>query len=206
MTRNIFTSVILLALISLVVGSGTFAYFSDIETSTGNMFTAGTFDIEIDGQSLPFHAWNVKPGWSEYQLHGVRNVGSVAGEVYITAENFAEPTGYWAEPDEPESSAEVSAEDFAKILFMKIYADVNHDHEFEENEIIYNGPVYGMETERFSIDPSEYICLNFTAYLPPDLDDPTTTENEDDNLYQADDVVFDIVFHGTTEITITPKP
>jgi len=205
MTRNIFTSAILLALLSLLVGSGTFAYFSDVEASTGNMITAGTFDLELSGQSLPFQVWEyVMPGWSESQTHGVRNIGSIAGEVYITAENFAEPTGNWAEPDEPESSVEVSAEDFAKILFMKIYADIDKDHDFEEDEVIYDGPVYGMETERFGIDPGEYICLKFLAYLSIDLDDPATAENEDDNLYQADGVVFDIVFHGTTEITITP--
>ena len=203
-TNTMMLSMIAILMASTLAGAGTFAYFSDMETSIGNMFTAGTFDIETDGQSLPFHDLNIIPGWSYYELHGVRNIGSVAGEVYITAENFAEPTDYWAEPDEPESSVEVSAEDFAKILFMKIYADVDNDQMFEEDEIIYDGPVYGMVTERFGIDPGEYICLKFIAYLPADLDDPATSENEDDNLYQADGVVFDIVFRGTTEITITP--
>ena len=201
---TLMASVMLAVLASAALGAGTFAYFSDTETSTGNTFTSGTFGIKlIPGNSLPFTAWNIMPGWSETQLHGVQNIGSVDGEVYITAENFAEPTGYWAEPPEPESSIEMSAEAFAKILFMKIYADLDGDHLYEEHEIIYDGPVYGMKTQRFGIDSGEYISCKFEAYLPTDLDDPLTVGvNEDDNLYQADGVVFDIVFYGTTEITI----
>lgn len=188
---------------SMLAGAGTLAYFSDIETSIGNTFTAGIFGIEIEGESLPFKAWNIMPGWSDDELHGVRNIGSIAGEVCITAENFVEPTGYWEEP-EPDDT-EMSAEDFAKILFMRIYADIDKDHDYEHEEIIYDGPLYGMETDRFGIDPGEYICCKFVAYLPTDLDDPLTTGvNEDDNLYQADGVECDIVFYADTEITINP--
>ena len=199
-------SITLVVLASAMFGVGTLAYFIDVEESLGNTIIDGTFDIIINGNSLPFKAWNIMPGWSEFELHGVQNIGSVSGKVYITAENFVDSGtcygGTYAEPQEPEQSTEVSPENFAMILFMRIYADENHDHIYESGEIIYDGPVYGMETALFDLDPTEYTECKFVAYLPTDLDDPTTVANEDDNLYQADGVAFDIVFHGTTKITI----
>ena len=144
------------------------------------------------------------PGWSDIEIHGVQNIGSIPGEIHITAENFVDPGthygGYYGEPDEPESGTEISPEDFAKILYIKVEANLDSDDTYET--LLYNGPFYGMETDLFGIDPGEYISCKFTAYLPPDLDDPNTGENEDDNLYQADGVSCDIVFYGTTEITI----
>ena len=41
-------SIAVLLVTGLVVG-GTLAYFSDTETSTGNLFTAGTIDLEVNG-------------------------------------------------------------------------------------------------------------------------------------------------------------
>jgi len=32
-----------------LIGAGTWAYFSDVETSTGNVFTAGTLDLKLTG-------------------------------------------------------------------------------------------------------------------------------------------------------------
>jgi len=204
MKKQILFSILAVGIATIFLGAGTISYFSDTETSLGNTLTDGTFDLEIDGNSLPFKAWNIMPGWKHSETHGVENIGSLSGEVNITAKNFTDPGtyygGYYAEPDEPEPSIEVSPEDFAKILYMKIEADLDGDHTYET--LIYNGPVYGMESDLFSIDPGEYIECKFTAYLPIDLDDPMTPENEDDNLYQADGVAFDIVFYGTTNITI----
>lgn len=202
--KKILLKVMTIGIAAAMLGTGAYAYFNDTEISTGNTLTAGTFDIGIYGESLPFKAWNIMPGWSDFEKHGVENIGSLSGEVKIIANNFTDPGlyygGYYAEPDEPEPSIEVSPEDFAKILYMKIEADLDGDHTYET--LIYNGPVYGMESDTFSIDPGEYIECKFTAYLPTDLDDPLTPENEDDNLYQADGVAFDIVFYGTTDITI----
>ena len=67
--KKVLASTLIIVLVSMISGAVTFTYFRDVETSVGNIFTAGTFDIEISGQSLPFHAWNVLPGWSYYELH-----------------------------------------------------------------------------------------------------------------------------------------
>lgn len=189
---------------SLLAGAGSLAYFSDIKTSTGNTFIAGMFGLELvpNGDTLPFIATNIEPGWDRVEEHGVRNIGTLDGEVCITAENFVEPGDDYPELPEPNPDMEMSAEAFAKILYMRIYVDTDQDTLYEDDEEIYDGPVYGMVTDSFNIKAGETIRCKFLAYLLTDLDDPSTPENEDDNLYQADGVACDIVFHGTTEITI----
>lgn len=199
----------LAALLAMGLMGSSFAYFSDIETSTGNTFTAGTWDIEVNGHSLPFRVANILPGWSGTQDAVVHNLGTESGQVYITADNFLDPSTYWgpgyAEPLEPEPSIGVTPEEFAKILRMKIYA--SEDTLYQEDEVIYDGPAHGLATDPFPIGGGQYRYLWFVAYLPGDLYQETNGVeiiDVDDNLYQADGVAFDIVFHGTTEITIGP--
>ena len=208
--KTALTGILTIALVSVLVGAGTFAFYADTETSTGNTFAAGTFDIELNSvNSLPFAARNIAPGWNHIETHGVTNVGSLAGEIYLTAENFGNPGafygGSYAEPPEPEPSIDVAYEDFAKVLYMLVEVDLINDWPGYKNfeTEIYDGPLYGMETAHFPIGPEgDYIECQFTAYLPENLNDPLTVGDEDDNLYQADGVSADITFRGTTEITI----
>lgn len=201
---------------TVLVSAGTFAYFSDTEQSTGNTFTAGTFDLQLStGGSLPFDGSpqvNIAPGWSRSLEQGIKNIGSLLGEVWITAEDFQEPIGLYAEPTEPESSIEVGPKDFADIVYLKVYAST--DLTYTEDEVIYHGSLRDLNTSRFSINPGQTIMCKFYAYLPTDLDDedniyedtsggiPAIANNEDDNAYQADGVKCTIAFHGTTEITL----
>jgi len=197
--RKFLLSALAILLAMGLMGSA-FAYFSDTETSTGNTFTAGTWDIELYGKSLPVMARNMVCGESESETHMVHNVGSLSGKVWFTAGDFADPVGTYSEPNEPEPSTNVSPEAFAKVLYLKIEADLDQNWSFET--VVYDGPVFGMESDSFIIDPDEWIECQFTIYLPADLDDPLTTGNEDDNLYQADGVMFTIFWNGDTDIAI----
>ena len=47
MNKKILASWIIIAIVSMLLGAGTVAYFSDVETSSGNTFTAGTLDLQI---------------------------------------------------------------------------------------------------------------------------------------------------------------
>ena len=54
-----------LVLVIGLVGAGTYAYFSDTESSTGNTLTAGTLDLNIDGGDIAvttFDVSDVAPG------------------------------------------------------------------------------------------------------------------------------------------------
>jgi len=48
--KTIVTSLAMIVFVGAVVASGTGAFFSDTETSTGNVFTAGAIDLTVDSQ------------------------------------------------------------------------------------------------------------------------------------------------------------
>jgi len=63
-------------------GIGTWAYFQDTETSTGNVFAAGTLDLktdDVDGVTQTLYASNLKPGDNVSGSITLKNIGSVAG-------------------------------------------------------------------------------------------------------------------------------
>ena len=63
-------------------GIGTWAYFQDTETSTGNVFAAGTLDLktdDVDGVMQTLYASNLKPGNNVSGSITLKNSGSVAG-------------------------------------------------------------------------------------------------------------------------------
>ena len=214
----------LVGFVLLATGTGTYAYFSDSETSTDNEFIAGTFALDISGSSLPLQVANIMPGWNVDSTvpkggtnHGVKNVGTVSGEVSIIARNFEEPTDPYLEYSE-NGGIEVGPKDFADVMRIKVFVDIHDDEHsdniFTEDELVYEGSLRDLQTPLFSIDPDEYVNCYFEVYMPVDLNDgdntfedtpggiPSVDGNEDDNAYQADGVRCEIVFMGTTEITI----
>ncbi|MBI5231340.1 MAG: hypothetical protein HY876_04145 [Coriobacteriales bacterium] len=54
MKRKLLIALILIGAIAALISLGSIAWFSDMETSAGNTFTAGTIDIWVDGQA----SWN----------------------------------------------------------------------------------------------------------------------------------------------------
>ena len=80
--KKILTSVFAIAVVAAVAGVGSWAYFSDTETSTGNSITAGTLDLKVDGQDVAgqkFTLGNVYPGYSESTTIAVKNDGTIDG-------------------------------------------------------------------------------------------------------------------------------
>jgi predicted ribosomally synthesized peptide with SipW-like signal peptide len=76
-------------LVMTLVGGGTWAYFSDVETSTGNVLTAGTLDLDIGGGDdnvviLQASITDVAPGVSASDSTLLAISGTLAGELDIT--------------------------------------------------------------------------------------------------------------------------
>ena len=81
-------------LVIAMVAAGTFAYFSDQQASTGNVFTAGTLDLGLSSSgstsatgdtSATFTASTWKPGDTANGTLTVNNTGSIAmGHVTVT--------------------------------------------------------------------------------------------------------------------------
>jgi spore coat-associated protein N len=69
------------------IGGGTYAYFSDTETSVSNTLTAGTLDLNINGGNIAVTTFNVSavaPGDSGSDNSTLANVGSLLGELDIS--------------------------------------------------------------------------------------------------------------------------
>jgi predicted ribosomally synthesized peptide with SipW-like signal peptide len=88
-------------LVIMMVGGGTWAYFSDTETSTGNVLTAGTLDLKLsddnetdqDGVTASWGDANMAPGDDASGTVTLTNSGSLeANHVEITFANVIDNT------------------------------------------------------------------------------------------------------------------
>lgn len=60
MNKKILISLSVIAAVAAIAVGGTIAYFSDVETSTGNTFTAGSIDLKVDLDRDGYHIWDLK--------------------------------------------------------------------------------------------------------------------------------------------------
>jgi len=76
-------------LVMALVGGGTWAYFSDVETSDTNIFSAGTLDLNIDGANTNVNMLtlsDLEPGDTDAGSPGtceLKNIGSITGDLKI---------------------------------------------------------------------------------------------------------------------------
>lgn len=86
LNKKILLGILMIGLISALAGAGVYAYFSDTETSTGNVFTAGTIDINIDptsGQPVTLDGFvDLKPCQTGYTTTTITNDGPNSATVW----------------------------------------------------------------------------------------------------------------------------
>ncbi|WP_305065421.1 TasA family protein [Methanococcoides sp.] len=99
--KSIFLSLLLIGVVAASAGAGTWATFSDTETSAGNTFTAGTLDIGI---SNSFAFGPVAPGDANTETITITNSGNIAANsVFLKLDVLdSEPSA----DTEPETVAE----------------------------------------------------------------------------------------------------
>jgi len=92
MDTKMLTAILVAGLVATMAGAGLYAYFVDVESSTGNTFAAGTFDLKTYDITPPDTGWkdgvtatwtlsNMKPG--DGPVSGMvllRNEGSIAAD------------------------------------------------------------------------------------------------------------------------------
>ena len=186
-------------LVMALVGGGTWAYFSDPETSTDNSLTAGTLDLNINGGNTAvttFSATNVAPGDSGSGSSVLANVGSLSGELDISFSVITNTPGAGGTEYEG-GSGELGGE--AEIA---VYIDVDQSGDWSSGDIglksdstTYSHPTalnyatidsYGSDSwdavETMAAPASD----NFTILWRV----PTTAGND----IQGDSVSFDVTF------------
>jgi len=101
--KNILLSLMTIALVGVLIGGGVYAYFNNIEASTGNSFTAGTLDLTVDGEnpwtSTKITISNMKPGDSGAVDCTLENVGNLAGTLAVDINTLVDGQGTCTEPE-----------------------------------------------------------------------------------------------------------
>jgi predicted ribosomally synthesized peptide with SipW-like signal peptide len=118
MDKKILVSMMVIGLVATLAGAGLYAYFSDTETSTNNVFQAGILNIEIADNNEGWYdgtpvsaSWMSPSGWgpgdsftTDYVR--LRNVGTIdAKYIYLTFRdlvdaNGAQPESEWSGKDD----------------------------------------------------------------------------------------------------------
>lgn len=190
-------------LIMAMVGSGSWAWFSDTESSPDNSLSAGALDLKIDGGDDPvitFEETNVAPGDSGNGTLTLLNAGasSITGELDIAFSSVNNTAGAGGGEYEG-GSGELGAN--AEIA---VYIDVDESGDFTSGDIGLDNAVdttydYSAGLQWNTID--SYGSITWDAVVPtmaPLASDgfviewrvPDTTGNE----IQGDSVSFDVTF------------
>lgn len=103
--KKILISLSIIGVVAAIVIGGTYAYFSDTTTSTGNIFRAGTLDIDVEGENFTWTGnavmEDMKPCYTDYINFRVNNdIGDPNPvNIYKRIYNVVEDTGAVSEPE-----------------------------------------------------------------------------------------------------------
>ena len=140
--KKVLFSVLLIAMIASMVGAGTWAYFSDLEHSEDNCFTAGSLDLKVDGEDDPnvatyFAVECVAPGDSGEVEITLTNAGCVDGYgdihfiMNVNSDNgFTEPEDDVVAPNNDNWDGTADG-DLCDVLEITVKADTDRNGSFE---------------------------------------------------------------------------
>lgn len=194
--KKILISLMTIASVGALVGGGVYAYFSDRETSTGNTFTAGTLDLNLDGGNtnvVKFTVSDVKPGGSGGGTWTVTNVGTIAGYLDLESCNVTESIGSTTDPELADEGGTDTAQ-LGNYLMAHIFVDANNNGNWDtgETDILgTNATPVAIRTIAASYDLNLSLAASSgTNYITLRWSVPTAT----DNRIQGDSVTLNIGF------------
>ncbi len=121
-SKKTLLSVLIVGVVATVAGAGTWAAFSDTETSNGNTFTAGTLDLVVGGgASLPFAVENVYPtATGDVGTISVTNAGTIDGTLSFEIINVQDDENGVNDPESKMGDTDAAGE---LSSHLKIYAN-----------------------------------------------------------------------------------
>jgi len=211
MDKKILASMLIIAVVSMLLGAGTYSYFSDTETSTGNVFTVSTESPNLivrwpvppytnpyydDESENPLPAVisvdNLLPGDSGETICHVNNIGDVNGTLYFNIINVVNDENICIDPEEKagDDPASTEGELGEHLLVTVLYGDEGWPRS-AYYKAIDNVPLNDLED-----NPQELGELVFEGQGldGKDIIIQWTLPASTTSIVQSDTVTFDIVF------------
>jgi predicted ribosomally synthesized peptide with SipW-like signal peptide len=194
--KKLLISIMTVVAVTALVGGGIYAYFSDLETSNGNTFTAGTLDLNLDGGNInvvKFNVSDVKPGDTGGGTWTVTNVGNITGYLDLESCSVSEGIGTSTDPELADEGGPDTAQ-LGNFLMVHIFVDANNNGSWDvgETDILGTNAVpVQVNTIAASYDLSLSLAgSGGTTYITLTWSVPTAT----DNRIQGDSVTLNIGF------------
>jgi len=212
--KKILGLTIAIVLITGLVAVGTFAYFSDTETSANNSFTAGTIDIDVNGENPwqgegYFTIDDLKPCDVEYIDFTINNVGENEVDVWKHLdidENYAEKGGVMTEP---ECLAEGGTWDPAAGTCSDMQSQNDDIASVITYDLIVDGVVIIDETDDLQISDIDCCWIYLGIIQPGESMEVTQSyhmQGTAGNEYQGDSMGFLIELVAQQTVGCPPAP
>jgi predicted ribosomally synthesized peptide with SipW-like signal peptide len=152
--KIIFASIFVIGMLAMAMGIGTYSYFTSTKSSTGNIFTSGTLNLQLSNDNVNWYdgvttTWASPSGWAPgdevTSSIYLRNTGSIAAEaVYAYWNNLVDPDGLSNVINVTWLSDSTWIGENSIGPFITAY-DANHDGNLTLAELVYglshwNGP------------------------------------------------------------------
>ena len=178
LNKKMLLSVLIIGVVATVAGAGTWAAFSDSETSTGNTFTAGTLDLKLNGADgiTGFSIGDVAP--NDLGTAGtitVKNAGTISGDLIVSSANIVEDENGMNDAEQAVDSTAADGE-LGSAITISIYDGAAN--------LLYQGSVAGLSNVNLvSLAGSEEKTLTIDYEV-----------SDAGNEIQSDVLTFDLVF------------
>lgn len=199
--KKILIALIVLMVVVSLVGTGTRAWFSDTEQSTGNVFSAGTLDLklsdpdqtDLDGVTVSWIGSNLAPGGAVVSgWVDLKNTGSLAAhhlEISFanTISNVVTPAEIGADDTNISDSMKVTAMSYGTTNLLAITGGVFNNSYLEAADTNNSDTITLDELNGFTIDnltevpaPNGNSVKRFSMSVQ--LDSTTGNGNQGDSL------------------------
>lgn len=189
MKKILFSFLIIFVFIGLMSGV-TLSYFSDTVTSTGNTFSTGTLDLNLDGDNtnvVKFTVTDIKPGDSETRTWEVNNVGNMNG--YLDLHNLIQTHDPGISTEQELTVEDPDVGTLGKLLNIDLFVDADNNGVFDNSDTtIYSGVMEGLLTD---YDRDIPLDANTSNYLTMTVSWPSS---DNDNAGQGDIAQLDMIF------------
>jgi predicted ribosomally synthesized peptide with SipW-like signal peptide len=185
--RKIFLSMMTIALVGALIGGGVYAYFSDIESSTENTFTAGTLDLELtdtsedgtDGETQTWVFTDMKPTDTGGATLNVNSkAGSIDGFIDLSSISVTDDEG-----TNPESETS-GGNDLSDLLMVHMFFDVDGDGVYDigdgDTDIYGTSASYAQFSSMASAYDTDYaLSSGGTIYITLNYNWPSSANDND---------------------------